>query len=73
VTIDLVLLNRFNLPSRGPKSFIRTKDGWLQRRVELIQRYTTPSCPARAVSGFRWIIYFGSDRPRWAPDLFKHG
>jgi hypothetical protein len=29
VTIDHVLLTRFNLPSRGLESLIRAKDGWL--------------------------------------------
>jgi hypothetical protein len=46
VTIDHVLLTRFNLPSKGPESLICTMHGWLQRRVELFMKYTISSITA---------------------------
>jgi N-acetylglucosaminyl-diphospho-decaprenol L-rhamnosyltransferase len=65
VTIDHVLLTRFNLPSKGPESLIRAQEGWLQRRVELFQRYTIPSVAAQTVSGFHWIVYIDPESPPW--------
>ena len=65
MTIDHVLLTRFNLPSKGPESLIRAQEGWLQRRVELFQRYTIPSVAAQTVSGFHWIVYFDPESPPW--------
>jgi hypothetical protein len=66
--VDHVLLTRFNLPSKGPESLIRAQDGWLQRRVELFERYTIPSVAAQTVSNFSWIVYFDPESPRWLLD-----
>ena len=66
--IDHVLLTRFNLPSKGPESFIRAQEGWLERRVELFENYTIPSVAAQTVAGFHWIVYLDPDSPRWLLD-----
>lgn len=63
--IDHVLVTRFNLPSKGPESLIRAQDGWLQRRVDLFERYTIPSVTAQTVSNFHWIVYFDPESPSW--------
>jgi hypothetical protein len=68
VRIDHVLLTRFNLPSKGPESLIRAKDGWLERRVVLFENYTIPSVAAQTVAGFYWIVYFDPESPRWLLD-----
>jgi hypothetical protein len=65
VSIDHVILTRFNLPSKGPESLIRAKDGWLQRRVAFFEQYTIPSVVAQTVSGCHWIVYFDPESPRW--------
>lgn len=68
MNIDHVLLTRFNLPSKGPESLIRAQEGWLQRRVDLFERYTIPSVAAQTASGFHWIVYFDPHSPRWLLD-----
>jgi hypothetical protein len=68
LTIDHILLTRFNLPSKGPESLIRAQDGWLRRRVELFEAYTIPSVTAQTASGFHWIVYFDPESPRWLLD-----
>jgi hypothetical protein len=68
VKVDHVLLTRFNLPTKGPESLIRAQDGWLQRRVELFERYTIPSVGAQTVPIFHWIVYFDPQSPRWLID-----
>lgn len=69
MAIDHVLLTRFNLPSAGPESLIRAKDGWLQDRVELFERFTVPSVDAQSAAGrFRWLVFFDRESPRWLID-----
>lgn len=69
LAIDHVLLTRFNLPSVGPESLIRAKDGWLQDRVELFERFTVPSVDAQSAAGrFRWLVFFDRKSPRWLID-----
>lgn len=68
MTYDHVLLTRFNLPTKGPESLIRAQDGWLQRRVELFERYTIPSVAAQTVKNHHWIVYFDPESPRWLLD-----
>jgi hypothetical protein len=64
-SIDHVLLTRFNLPSVSAESIIRAKDGWLQQRVELFERYCLPSVSSQTNKEFHWIIYFDPDSPEW--------
>lgn len=63
--IDHVLLTRFNLPSVSAERIIRAKDGWLQQRVELFERYCLPSVRSQSNKEFRWIIYFDPESPEW--------
>ncbi|OIH83330.1 hypothetical protein BLJ79_14615 [Arthrobacter sp. UCD-GKA] len=63
--VDHVLLTRFNLPSKGPESYLRTRDGWLVDRVELFERYCLPSVENQTCSNFHWIIYFDPESPPW--------
>ncbi len=52
--VDHVFLTRFNLPSAGFESMVRAKQGWLQNRVELFERFCLPSLrprPVRTSSG----------------------
>ncbi|KRR18667.1 hypothetical protein CQ13_09365 [Bradyrhizobium retamae] len=63
--IDHVLLTRFNLPSVSAENIIRAKDGWLQQRVELFERYCLPSVCSQTNKEFRWIIYFDPESPEW--------
>ena len=68
MNIDHVLLTRFNLPSRGPESLIRAKEGWLARRAELFEFYAIPSVAAQTVKDFHWIVYFDPKSPGWLLD-----
>jgi Putative rhamnosyl transferase len=64
-SIDHVLLTRFNLPSISVESIIRAKEGWLQQRMELFERYCLPSVSSQANRDFHWIIYFDPESPEW--------
>jgi hypothetical protein len=63
--INHVLLTRFNLPSAGVESGIRARDGWLDDRVDLFERYCLPSVLAQSNQNFSWIIYFDPQSPAW--------
>ncbi len=66
VSIDHVLLTRFNLPSVGPESLIRAQDGWLRDRVELFERHTVPSVRAQsAAARVHWLVFLDRESPRW--------
>ncbi|ALN74691.1 glycosyltransferase [Aureimonas sp. AU20] len=60
-----VLLTRFNLPSVSVERIIRARDGWLQERVALFERYCLPSVRAQTATGVHWIIYFDPESPDW--------
>lgn len=63
--VDHVILTRFNLPSRGPESIVRARDGWLRDRVALFERHTVPSMRVQTVAAFRWIVYLDPESPAW--------
>lgn len=63
--VDHVILTRFNLPSKGPESFIRAREGWLVDRVKLFEQYCLPSVRMQTSSNFSWIIYFDPESPDW--------
>lgn len=65
VSIDHVLLTRFNLPSAGPESLIRAKEGWLRIRIELFEKFCLPSVLAQTNKNFHWIIYLDPESPEW--------
>lgn len=71
VTINHVLVTRFNLPSQGAESLIRAKEGWLQDRIELFERHTVPTVLAQTTSNFHWIIYFDIESPSWLVERLK--
>jgi hypothetical protein len=60
-----VLLTRFNLPTPGPESLIRAREGWLQTRWELFTTYTVPSVRAQTVQDFHWLVYVDTESPEW--------
>jgi N-acetylglucosaminyl-diphospho-decaprenol L-rhamnosyltransferase len=64
-TVSHALLTRFNLPSLGVENVIRAKEGWLEGRVALFERYCIPSVLAQRNRGFKWLIYFDIESPRW--------
>ncbi|GAA1953976.1 glycosyltransferase [Microbacterium deminutum] len=71
VAIDHVILTRFNLPTPGPESIVRAKEGWLRNRVELFERHTVPTMRAQTVRDFTWIIYFDPESPTWLRDRLR--
>jgi Putative rhamnosyl transferase len=66
--VNHILLTRFNLPSAGVQSLIRSKDGWLRQRIELFERYCVPSVAAQSNRDFSWIVYFDRESPGWLRD-----
>ncbi|WP_411732514.1 glycosyltransferase [Paeniglutamicibacter sp.] len=68
---DHVILTRFNLPSKGPESFIRSQDGWLIDRVMLFEQYCLPSVRMQSSKDFEWIIYFDPESPAWLRERIK--
>jgi hypothetical protein len=65
---DHVLLTRFNLPSANAERVIRAKQGWLEDRVDLFERYCLPSVQAQTNKDLRWVIYFDPDSPACLKD-----
>lgn len=63
--VATVLLTRFNLPSRGYESLVRSSSGWLEERVALFERFCIPSLKAQSDQQFVWIIYFDPQSPAW--------
>ncbi|QDP94594.1 hypothetical protein FOE78_00500 [Microlunatus elymi] len=64
-SIDHVIITRFNLPSPGREQSIRSREGWLRRRVELFETYCEPSVVRQTSQDFHWLIYFDPDSPDW--------
>lgn len=63
--VDHVLLTRFNLPSEGVESIVRSREGWLRDRIALFELYCLPSVQAQTNQAFHWIIYFDPASPEW--------
>ncbi|WP_052207519.1 glycosyltransferase [Sinomonas humi] len=63
--IDHVVLTRFNLPSPGLEQSIRNRDGWLESRVDLFEKFCLPSVAAQEEKDFSWIVYFDPESPEW--------
>ncbi|WP_261164890.1 putative rhamnosyl transferase [Microbacterium sp. Marseille-Q6965] len=64
MSVDHVLLTRFNLPSAGREGVIRAQEGWLRERVELFLRYTVPTVAAQTAP-VSWVVYFDPASPEW--------
>lgn len=62
---DHFLITRFNLPTPGPESLVRAREGWLKERAGLFERFCLPSVAAQSNARFRWIIYFDPESPAW--------
>lgn len=69
MSVDHILLTRFNLPSRGVEEVIRAREGWLRERVALFERYCAPSVAAQQGDRPRWIVYLDPHSPDW---LLEH-
>jgi hypothetical protein len=67
MTVDHILLTRFNLPTSGVEGVIRAREGWLRNRVELFEHYCAPSVAAQT-RPVGWIIYFDPESPAWKLD-----
>lgn len=71
MTVDHVLLTRFNLPSLGVEEVIRAREGWLRDRVELFERYCVPSVVAQEGERPRWLVYLDPESPAWLLELMR--
>ncbi|ASN51483.1 glycosyltransferase [Sinomonas sp. R1AF57] len=68
---DHVLLTRFNLPSRGFESSVRSREGWLESRIGLFERYCLTSVSGQSDRDFAWIVYFDPESPTWLRELIE--
>lgn len=71
LSLDHVLLTRFNLPSQGRERLVRAQNGWLRDRAELFENFCLPSVKAQTVKDVHWIIYFDPDSPAWLMEKIK--
>lgn len=71
LSIDHVLITRFNVPTPGREGLIRAKDGWLKDRVCLFERFCLPSVESQTLQEFHWLIYFDPDSPQWLKDWLE--
>lgn len=69
--VDHVMLTRFNLPSKGYESLIRSQEGWLHGRMGLFEKYCLPSIRNQSDKNFKWIIYFDPESPKWLMDRIR--
>lgn len=69
--VDHVLLTRFNLPSKGYESLIRSQEGWLRTRMGLFEKYCLPSIRNQSDRSSKWIIYFDPESPEWLKDRIQ--
>ena len=51
-------MTRFNMPTPGRESQIRSRPGWLAGCFELFERYCLPSIAAQTARDFHWVVYF---------------
>ena len=58
-----VIMTRFNMPTPGRESHIRSRPGWLAGRFELFERYCLPSIAAQTTRDFHWVVYFDVETP----------
>lgn len=66
--LDHVILTRFNLPTGGVEGLVRAREGWLQERIDLFERYCAPSVAAQRGADVTWIVYLDPASPRWLLD-----
>lgn len=68
---DHVLLTRFNLPTRGVEGLIRAREGWLEERLRLFERFTAPSVAMQTLRP-TWLVYLDPGSPDWLLDRLRH-
>lgn len=51
------ILTRFNLATPGREEEHRSRQGWLDRRISLFEKYCLPSIEAQTKKCFIWMIY----------------
>ena len=56
-----VIMTRFNMPTPGRESQIRSRPGWLAGRFDLFERYCLPSIAAQITRDFHWVVYFDEE------------
>lgn len=66
-----VFLTRFNLPSEGVESLIRSRGDWLRERVDLFEKYTVPSVLSQTRPEFSWVVYLDPDSPQWLRERMR--
>lgn len=71
MTLNHVLLTRFNLPSAGFESVVRAQEGWLKNRTHLFEKYCLSSVRAQTNKNFHWIIYFDPESPEWLKEKIR--
>lgn len=69
--LDHIVLTRFNLPSSGFEQSVRTRDGWLESRVVLFERFCLRSVEAQVQRDFSWIVYFDPESPDWLKERIR--
>ena len=52
-----IILTRFNLETPGVERTFRERAGWLDRRIDLFEKFCLPSVVSQTVKNFKWIIY----------------
>ncbi len=57
------ILTRFNIASSGREARIRTRDGWLDQRFALFEKYCLASVTSQSDGDFEWLIYFDASTP----------
>lgn len=67
ISFSHFLITRFNIPASNwklDKNHNQVQnDVWLQKRIELFERFCLPSVIAQTCKNFRWIVWFSSDSP----------
>ncbi len=63
MSLQHVIMTRFNLATPGKEATLRNNAGWLEGRFELFERYCLPTLAAQDSQDFRWIIYFDVETP----------
>lgn len=69
--VDHVLVTRFNLPTVGPESLVRAREGWLRERIDLFERYTVPSVRRQTAGSLSWIVYLDPESPPWLRERLR--
>jgi hypothetical protein len=64
VSFTHIVLTRFSLRSSGVGFHGEWEPGWLERRLELFERYCLPSMHRQSCQNFTWVIFCDPITPR---------